>query len=333
LAGLFCSRGFLNKPFGRHGFAGSVRKIEAAQKQGGTDMDIEAARASGDESRVDIVLSRVMPSFERAAIRLAPRPVVLAVSEFLVFGVKQAWACLFGGLMLAAILLTGASWPAGAAIARYDFLFFFAIAVQLAFLATRLERPAEASTILVFHVVGTLMELFKTAAGSWSYPEASLIRIGGVPLFSGFMYACVGSYLARVSRTHDFSFDRYPRRRLTLALAALIYANFFAHHYLPDIRLLLIAATGALFWRTNVSFRVWRWRHRMPLLLGFLLVSLFIWFAENIATFAGIWHYPDQREAWRPVSLAKLGSWYLLMIISWVLVTLVHRPRIDSHSG
>ena len=37
------------------------------------------------------------------------------------------------------------------------------------------------------------MEVFKTEAGSWTYPEDNLLRIGGVPLFSGFMYAAVGS--------------------------------------------------------------------------------------------------------------------------------------------
>ncbi len=291
-------------------------------------MDASARPGAVGESRVDIVLARIMPAFERAAIHVAPAPLVHALSEFLVFGVKQAWACLFGGMMLAAILVTGALWPDDAALARYDLLFIFAIAVQLAFLCTGLERPAEASTILAFHAVGTIMEMFKTAAGSWSYPEANLIRIGGVPLFSGFMYACVGSYLARVSRTHDFAFDRYPPRRYTFALALLIYANFFTHHVVPDFRLILFAGAGLLFRRTNVSFRVWRRRHSMPLLLGFLLVSLFIWIAENIATFVGVWHYPEQREAWTPVSLAKLGSWYLLMIISWVLVTLAHAPRI-----
>jgi uncharacterized membrane protein YoaT (DUF817 family) len=51
--------------------------------------------------------------------------------------------------------------------------------------------------IAIFHLVGTVMEVFKTAHGSWIYPEPSLLRIGGVPLFSGFMYACIGSYLAR----------------------------------------------------------------------------------------------------------------------------------------
>ena len=51
----------------------------------------------------------------------------------------------------------------------------------------------EAKVILAFHLVGTAMELFKTHMGSWEYPEPSLLRIGGVPLFSGFMYAAVGS--------------------------------------------------------------------------------------------------------------------------------------------
>lgn len=62
----------------------------------------------------------------------------------------------------------------------------------------------------------------------------------------------------------------------------------------------------------------------MPLLVGFFLVALFIWFAENIGTFAHAWTYPDQRHGWQMVGLAKLGSWYLLMIISFVLVSQIH---------
>ena len=65
----------------------------------------------------------------------------------------------------------------------------------------------------------------------------------------------------------------------------------------------------------------------MPMLLGFVLVAIFIWFAENIGTFTATWTYPQQAAEWRPVSLAKLGSWYLLMMLSFVLVTLVHRPQ------
>ncbi|MNY23902.1 hypothetical protein D3C86_1575860 [compost metagenome] len=65
----------------------------------------------------------------------------------------------------------------------------------------------------------------------------------------------------------------------------------------------------------------------MPLLLGYFLVALFIWFAENLGTFARAWVYPGQSDGWEMVSLNKLGAWFLLMIISVVLVSLVHRPE------
>jgi uncharacterized membrane protein YoaT (DUF817 family) len=76
-----------------------------------------------------------------------------------------------------------------------------------------------------------------------------------------------------------------------------------------------------------MHYRVFRFRHKMPLLVAFLLTSLFIWIAENIGTWSKAWLYPNQRNGWELVSMSKLGSWYLLMIISVVLVTLVHRPR------
>ena len=76
-------------------------------------------------------------------------------------------------------------------------LLLAAVAIQIAMLAFRLETFEEARVIFVFHVVGTVMEIFKTSVGSWLYPEPSLLRIGGVPLFSGFMYAAIGSYIAR----------------------------------------------------------------------------------------------------------------------------------------
>lgn len=53
--------------------------------------------------------------------------------------------------------------------------------------------------ITIFHVVGTAMEVFKTHAGSWVYPEENFFRIGGVPLFSGFMYAAVGLHGASIA--------------------------------------------------------------------------------------------------------------------------------------
>lgn len=171
------------------------------------------------------------------------------------------------------------------------------------------------------------MELFKTSAGSWLYPEPSLLHIGGVPLFSGFMYASVGSYIARVWRGFGFRFSNFPPQWATVALAAAIYVNFFAHHWIVDIRLGLFAATAVLFWRTQVWFRSLSTYRSMPLLVGFFLVALFIWLAENIGTFANAWTYPNQSHGWHLVSPAKLGAWFLLMIISFVLVSLVARVR------
>jgi uncharacterized membrane protein YoaT (DUF817 family) len=68
------------------------------------------------------------------------------------------------------------------------------------------------------------------------------------------------------------------------------------------------------------------------LLIGFGLVALFIWFAENIAAFADAWNYPEQEQEWRMVSIAKYASWYLLMLFSFVLVTLV-QPAQETGGG
>ena len=250
-----------------------------------------------------------------------------AAVEFLVFGLKQAWACLFGGAMLALIIGTHLYFPEQFTIARYDFLFLCALFIQLFMIIAKLETLDEAKVILIFHVVGTAMEIFKTQAGSWIYPEESFFKIGAVPLFSGFMYAAVGSYLARIQRLFDMQYTHYPRFALTLVLSIGIYVNFFAHHYVWDFRYLLFAITAYLYWRCFVHYRVFRSRHKMPLLLGFLLVALFIWFAENLGTISKAWLYPNQLNGWSLVSPVKLGSWYLLMIISFVLVTVVNRPK------
>jgi len=278
------------------------------------------SRFTSVEARIDAAARRVLD-------RLPAGGISGAFVEFVVFGLKQGWACLFGGALLALLIATRILWPQDAALARYDFLFLAALALQGTLLATKLEQPAEAVVIFLFHVVGTAMELFKTDAGSWIYPEDNFFRIAGVPLYSGFMYAAVGSYLARVTRIFDMRYSHYPPLAPTVVLAAAIYLNFFTHHFVADVRWLLFAAAGALYFRTWVYFRVFRFTHRMPLLVGFLLVALFIWFAENVGTWSRAWLYPGQEAGWTPVSIHKLGAWYLLMIISFVLVTLVHRPK------
>ena len=145
------------------------------------------------------------------------------------------------GLLIATQFVWQPDWP----IYRYDALFIAAILIQAAFLALKLESFDEAKVILIYHVVGTAMEIFKTHMGSWTYPEPGVVRIAGVPLFSGFMYAAVGSYLARVIRIFDMRFSNYPRFVWTCFLAVAIYVNFFSHHFLPDMRWLLVRLDAA----------------------------------------------------------------------------------------
>ncbi|MBS8228855.1 DUF817 domain-containing protein [Vannielia litorea] len=246
------------------------------------------------------------------------------LAELVMFTLKQGWAALFGGLLLVAILATKAVWQPSWPIARYDFLVVFALATQVLFLWARLETWEEAKVIALFHLTGTAMEFFKVQAGSWSYPEAGFLKIMGVPMFSGFMYASIGSYIARVARIFEMRFAPYPPFWMTVVLACAIYVNFFAHHFLPDIRLALFAATLLLFARTRVWFYVGARPLWMPLPLTAFLVALMVWVAENIGTVTGTWAYPGQHWT-QMVSFSKMGSWYLLLFVAFVTVTLVMR--------
>jgi len=271
-------------------------------------------------------LARFIEGEARLSAWAGKRRTTAFLYEFLRFGVKQGWACLFGGILVGLIIATYFLYPRNALFARYDFLFLAALAVQAAMLYFRLETIEEAKVILLFHVVGTAMEVFKTSVGSWIYPEYAFFHVAGVPLFSGFMYASIGSYIARSCRLFDFQFTRHPPLWALYLLSVAIYVNFFAHHYTIDVRPALFVAIAALFGRAWIHYRVWQVRRAMPLLLGLFLVALFIWLAENIGTLTRTWLYPHQRVAWSMVSLGKLSSWFLLLIISYVMVAAVNRP-------
>ena len=92
----------------------------------------------------------------------------------------------------------------------------------------------------------------------------------------------------------------------------------------PDVRIALFVGIAMVYGPSMVWFRADEAHRPMPLVIGFGLVAIFIWFAENLGTFARAWAYPGQEHGWQMVSLSKLGSWYLLMIISFVLVAAVH---------
>jgi len=242
------------------------------------------------------------------------------VRELFMFGLKQARACLFPAMFFA-ILALSHHLPLGA-LPRYDFIFLAAIAAQLLLLALRIETKKELVVLCGFHLVGLVLELFKThpAIGSWSYPEAAFFRIGTVPLYSGFMYAAVASYMIQAWRLLGLRLRNYPPYSLSIPLSVAIYVNFFSHHFLPDFRWLLTLAVVVVFWRTTVLFTVTGRERSMPLVLAFALIGFFIWVAENISTFLGAWTYPDQQVAWTVVSFGKVSSWCLLVIISFIIV-------------
>ncbi|MFF5454957.1 DUF817 domain-containing protein [Streptomyces sp. NPDC012950] len=204
-------------------------------------------------------------------------------------------------------------------VARYDLLLLYGIGLTL--LAWRIgwDTGRDVAVIACCHAIGLLFELVKVRMGSWSYPEEALTKFGGVPLYGGFLYAAVGSYVCRAWHLFDLRLTGY-RPRVTAVLAGAVYVNFFSHHWLPDARwalaaLLLVATAG-----TWVRFRVGARDHRMPLALSFVLIGFFLWVAENAATYVGAWSYPHQLGGWEPVPLSKFGAWALLISVTFVLV-------------
>lgn len=249
------------------------------------------------------------------------------VNEFFWFVAKQAHASIFGAVLLFIFLFTElVDVPY---IHRYDFIFLSAIITQIVLIATKKETRGEVLMIGIFHIIATLMELFKTSpdVSSWVYPGDAIFMIATVPLFSGFLYSAVGSYLARAWKTFQFRFGNYPSFLYTVVVAVLIYMNFFTHHFITDIRLLIFVAIIILYFRTRIYFTVLKQERSMSLLVGFSLVSCFIWIAENIGTFSSIWLYPSQINGWELVSIHKLGAWFLLMIVSFVLISALHVER------
>ena len=240
--------------------------------------------------------------------------------EFWFFGLKEARACLFAGLFFVAMFVIprGGWWG----IPRYDLLLVFALLVQAAMLYGKLETWDEVKSITLFHLVGFVLEVFKTSSSiqSWSYPDFAYTKLWGVPLFTGFMYAAVGSYVIQAWRLFDLRIKSHPPYFLATLTAVAIYLNFFTHHYIGDYRWYIAAFALGLYARTMVVFTPYDTPRQMPLLLAFVLIGFFIWLAENISTFVGIWQYPNQIGVWALVHLGKWSSWALLVMMTFTIV-------------
>ncbi len=249
--------------------------------------------------------------------------------EFFVFSIKQARSALFAGIFF--ILLFISNHVELGTIARYDFIFVASLLLQFAFYYSKLETKDELKVICLFHIIGLVLELYKThpAIGSWSYPEAAFFKIGTVPLYSGFMYAAIGSYISQAWKIFRLELSNYTQYRWSIILCVLIYGNFFTNHFMTDLRFLLIPAVFLFFVKTKVYFTITKKRRMLPLSLSFILIAFFIWVAENISTYLGAWQYPDQVHVWTLVSTQKVTSWFLMVIISFILIAYLKHFKKD----
>ncbi|MGW1252990.1 DUF817 domain-containing protein [Streptomyces sp. NPDC002535] len=249
------------------------------------------------------------------------------IRQLLRFAVLEARCCAFAVALVGGIAVS--SLLPELPVARYDLLLLYGIGLTVAAWKVGWDTGRDIAVIAACHATGLFFELVKVRMGSWSYPEEALTKVGGVPLYGGFLYAALGSYVCRARHLFDLRLTGY-RPRATAVLAAAVYVNFFSHHWLPDARWLLAALLLVATAGTWVRFRVGDRDHRMPLALSFVLIGFFLWVAENAATYVGAWSYPDQLAGWQPVSLAKFGAWALLMTVTFVLAMSSRAVRQDT---
>lgn len=240
--------------------------------------------------------------------------------EFLYFGIKNARACIFVGLFFSAVFSVPRTGILG--MPRYDVLLLVALAIQAWMVWSKLETLDELKAITLFHVIGFALEVFKTSSGikSWAYPDFAYTKLLGVPLFAGFMYAAIGSYMIQAWRLFDLRILHHPPYWMAGLIALAIYGNFFTHHFIADYRWYCAACALGLYARTTVIYRPLDRDRKMPLLLAFVLIGFFIWLAENISTFFGIWKYPNQLGAWSMVHVGKWSSWALLVVMTFTII-------------
>jgi uncharacterized membrane protein YoaT (DUF817 family) len=212
---------------------------------------------------------------------------------------------------------------------RYDVLLVVCILFQWFLVKSGLETLEELRFVTLFHLAGLVLELYKVHHGSWQYPGFAYTKLYEVPLFSGFMYASIASYMIQAWRRFDLRFSFFPDWRWGALVGVAIYLNFFSGRFIGDHRNWIVLAVLAIFGRTRVSFkpeirpgsRTWR----MPMVVSFVLIGYFVWCAEQLCTWLRVWEYPHQVMAWQPVTLSKFGSWCLLVIVSFLLVAWTKR--------
>ena len=280
--------------------------------------DVPVSEGVGQASRRRWHTS-VVPDTARLPLsrwRLLPRRLVQ-------FALLELACCAFAIAIFVGLAASALIWKyTNPPIARYDALLIYVVVVQIAFVALKQETWRELGVICAFHLIGLALEVFKVHTGSWAYPDAGVVRVGGVPVFSGFMYASVGSYICQAFRRLDLHVGGFRWWPVSL-LAVAAYLNFFTHHVIVDLRWVIAAGFLIALWGSAVHFTVGGDRYWMPTTVAFILIGGFLWLAENLATALSAWRYPNQADGWHLVHAGKFGSWALLISLSFVLVAAV----------
>jgi uncharacterized membrane protein YoaT (DUF817 family) len=204
--------------------------------------------------------------------------------------------------------------------ARYDVIFVSFVLLQLALILAKFEDWHDARIAVSFHIVGLGLELYKVNVGAWAYPEDAWTKIHNVPLYSGFMYGSVAAFLSQLWKRLQFSLTHWPGPFAVALMGMGIYLHYFASGYSAGMRSLLMLGTGWLFARSRLEYVNSGKRRSIPVLFVFSALGLFVWIAENLATYLGAWAYPYQLEHWQMVKLSKINAWFLLGIVSFILV-------------
>ena len=250
------------------------------------------------------------------------------IKELALFTIKQAKSCIFP-VSIFSVLFISNFWVPNF-LHRYDFILLCLVIIQTIFILLKQETKQELLVIFSFHFFGLFFEIFKVNQGVWSYPEDAIFKIFQVPVYSGFMYAAVATYVIHAWKNLKLQLLNWPQTKYVLVISSIIYLNFFTNHYIYDFRWVIIVAIIFLFKKTSFNFQVGEKVRNISASLSFLLISFFIWMAENISTLLKAWQYPHQSDAWSVVDIRIISSWFLLVIFV-VTLTITLSQKYKEH--
>ncbi len=124
-----------------------------------------------------------------------------------------------------------------------------------------------------------------------------------------------------------FEFKAHPPVAWLVALSVRSTRGFFAHHYIVDLGAAFVGGGTAVSADLGLLIN-WRTVRSCRSCSGLLLVTTFIWFAENIGTLTkNLALSQPARRLGDGERRASSAHGFCCLIISYTLVVLIKRPR------